>query len=760
MSLTNLNTIKTWFKTNLVPSQQQFYDMFDSFRHKSDKVAATDIDGLDNLLSAKASADVLTSHTTAGNAHAALFGQKVDKVTGKVLSDQNYSLPEKEKLAGIEAWVNTQIAAVTVGSTPLGSITPATTIPATINVHGFAAAAGTYANCGGMVVPANSIAFLSRVAGAWTVSATTFDITSKLNVSDVVNTLTSTETNKPLSAAQGKKLDEKYPEIVQLLDDEFAVTDEDGNVIFRVDSEGVKVKEYHICDNTGAIVGTFTAASLTSLEALTELLSSFNIDTRFLEEFYITDENNNVALKYDANGFDVAKLSTHFKSLLSSTPNNGFVSVGNFVDDINMNIIYGQSLAVAGSTIGVEDFHTSKMFANGVLFSAPADGDINSKVYNDTYFGNIVDMSTTGSGLNARMLSKKWNELLITEDGIDLDTFNFNLMGFNAGLSGAQWYQLNKQNIAIDGTGWATLSSFGANNVGRAYCHLLHGVYFAREKAHAQGKSLNVNTLSWVQGEGSSDYADTITQYYDKLVAIFTDLNNDIKTITGQTNDVEFIIYQNSSFAIYQVPTSPNYVPGMYSEGVPLACLKAAIDLPNVSLGTPLYPFSVSQATSDKIHLSNVGYAMMASHFGIVAKRVVTDKKTLKPFYPNATSIFNDGTNYYVKVKFDVIQKPLVFDISGDDGNNMLGHGLQTNFGFSIKTGGGTEIITSVRKSGTDSIVIGTSQNPAGLSLTYAWTGVFGGGNLRDSQGDTITTTFNGVTYRCDNWCPFFRITL
>lgn len=34
--------------------------------------------------------------------------------------------------------------------------------------------------------------------------------------------------------------------------------------------------------------------------------------------FFIIDSNNNVALKYDSNGFDVAKLSVHFKSLLST----------------------------------------------------------------------------------------------------------------------------------------------------------------------------------------------------------------------------------------------------------------------------------------------------------------------------------------------------------------------------------------------------------------------------------------------------------
>jgi hypothetical protein len=146
--------------------------------------------------------------------------------------------------------------------------------------------------------------------------------------------------------------------------------------------------------------------------------------------------------------------------------------------------------------------------------------------------------------------------------------------------------------------------------------------------------------------------------------------------------------------------------------------------------------------------------------FGVVAKRVITDERTLDPLYPKNITTFTDGTNYFVRVQFTVEKTPLVFDTSGDDGVNMRGHGGQPNYGFSILTSGGTEIITNVRLSTTDSVVIETSQNPVGLSMTYAWTGVFGGGNLRDSQGDTITTSFNNKTYRCDNWCPFFRITI
>lgn len=184
MALTSLNDIKNWFKTNFIPTQQQFWDMFDSFRHKNDKVAATDVDGLNTLLAAKASNDVFQAHLTANNAHAVLFGAKVDKVAGKALSDQNYSLPEKEKLAGIYDWVNTQIAGATIGSTSLGSINPTTTIPDTINVHGIAMEAGTYANCGGVVVPANSLAFISRIGGVWSISKTAFDLSTYQKIVD------------------------------------------------------------------------------------------------------------------------------------------------------------------------------------------------------------------------------------------------------------------------------------------------------------------------------------------------------------------------------------------------------------------------------------------------------------------------------------------------------------------------------------------------------------------------------------------------
>ena len=95
-----------------------------------------------------------------------------------------------------------------------GSVKPTDTPTGTGVAFWVATQAGTYTNFGGVVVSANSFAVISRdAAGAFSISQTTFDISSKVNVSDVVNNLTSTSTAKPLSAAQGKALNEKNVQI-------------------------------------------------------------------------------------------------------------------------------------------------------------------------------------------------------------------------------------------------------------------------------------------------------------------------------------------------------------------------------------------------------------------------------------------------------------------------------------------------------------------------------------------------------------------
>ena len=114
------------------------------------------------------------------------------------------------KIDAILAEAKVLIDNTLVGSSSVGSIVPSSVPPATGAVHAFATQAGTYTNWGGFVVPANTFAFISRSADlVFSISQTALDVTGKLNVSDVINTLTSSEITKPLSAAQGKALNEK-----------------------------------------------------------------------------------------------------------------------------------------------------------------------------------------------------------------------------------------------------------------------------------------------------------------------------------------------------------------------------------------------------------------------------------------------------------------------------------------------------------------------------------------------------------------------
>jgi hypothetical protein len=74
------NTIKNWFKTGLKPTQAQFWATWDSFWHIDEKIPITAIEDIENILNAKAEAEVLADHLTTPTAHADLFGAKEDKI--------------------------------------------------------------------------------------------------------------------------------------------------------------------------------------------------------------------------------------------------------------------------------------------------------------------------------------------------------------------------------------------------------------------------------------------------------------------------------------------------------------------------------------------------------------------------------------------------------------------------------------------------------------------------------------------------------
>ncbi len=101
-----------------------------------------------------------------------------------------------------------KIDGVLSDSTIINGVTEASTVPSTGNIHAIGVGPGTYPNWGGMVIPAENIGTLQRVGSVYSVSLTPLPLSEKVNVSDVIDNLNSSETTKPLSAAQGKFLNE------------------------------------------------------------------------------------------------------------------------------------------------------------------------------------------------------------------------------------------------------------------------------------------------------------------------------------------------------------------------------------------------------------------------------------------------------------------------------------------------------------------------------------------------------------------------
>lgn len=85
MPTQSLSTIKNWFLTGKKPTQNQFHDTWESFRHKAEAVPMAEIAGLNDALAATASSAALNNHINDSMAHAALFDSCVRKTGNEAI---------------------------------------------------------------------------------------------------------------------------------------------------------------------------------------------------------------------------------------------------------------------------------------------------------------------------------------------------------------------------------------------------------------------------------------------------------------------------------------------------------------------------------------------------------------------------------------------------------------------------------------------------------------------------------------------------
>lgn len=421
--------------------------------------------------------------------------------------------------------------------------------------------------------------------------------------------------------------------------------------------------------------------------------------------------------------WSVAKSET--KELTAETINNAPASwipsqnmLGTYASDIAHIISYGQSLSLGNGALSIQTStqnYDSLMFNAGILAQEGALGVAG----NHASFVPLIEAVTaaTGNGEtpigNAASTIKR---LIEAENTLSYTKQNYQLLGSAPGVSNTSISMLSK------GSG--------------GYSNLISDVTYGLSNSAALGKTYAVPSVYWSQGERDYNLATSYASYLSQFKQLYTDLNTDIKAITGQPDDIKIIGYQ----CIYGSPAT-----------VALAQLQATKDNANILLAAPIY--AIEKSSPGNVHLSGRGSALLGAYYGLVHKRAVIDKKPWVPLQPVA--VWRQGA--ILMVRFNVPVRPLAFDTTLLSAAPNNGFSLVDNLGAAMT-------ISSVSIAGPDTVrIVASTAIPAGAKVRYAFvTNAAGyyGGNLRDSQGDYITDGIALNPKPLHNWCLAFEETV
>ncbi|TKT89491.1 collagen-like protein [Dyadobacter frigoris] len=502
---------------------------------------------------------------------------------------------------------------------------------------------------------------------------------------------------------------EKTKNILTSNTDKMSFCDPLGNVFFEVSPNGINWV------GRAAELALMASAQV-AIDKTTQLILNSN------DRLVASDMDGNVFFETTPNGINwvgrKAELDTitSIKDSLKKNNSGKFTTVELYADYVHV-IVYGQSLSVMGSFAVPTTLYNARTHKGGILTNYNPD----TAGAADTFYGTgFIPMPTSGDE-SGKAISKILTELIRDENLIAVSDQGFFPIVSAPGTGGASYALLTDQTQIY-------------------YKRLIESIKRSKEMAMAEGKTYNVPAFCYIQGENGDDANNTIEVFYNKLDTLFTSLNTTIKAITGQTNDVQFFVYQMASYPVRPGATT----------GPPLAQLKLAKEKSYVHFGTAMYQYEYA----DTVHLTSNGFRVMYAAIGVVIKRAIVDKIKMQPIGIASYMIQKNeaSTVWIIICKMNVPVKPLIWDESV----NVLYTTLPTHKGFVLKNGS-ADIITNVTLSHGDTVNIFCSQNPVGLTLSYAIGGRSSGGNLRDSQGDNVKIDCEGVIKRVDNWCPIFE---
>lgn len=373
--------------------------------------------------------------------------------------------------------------------------------------------------------------------------------------------------------------------------------------------------------------------------------------------------------------------------------------------EIEMVLSYGQSLSVGADAI--PPITTTQRFDN-LKFA----GGVRSADSGTPYTSLVPLTETTASALGETPVAGATDiikERVLAEDGLAYTDHTYQLLGSAPGAGGAA--------ISALVSGTAPFIRFVAD------------VQAGYDLAQAAGKSFKAGAFFWTQGE--SDYIQNTPKatYKAAIVQLRNDLEDAVQSITAQTEPLVCISYQTQAHVAYGYTGNPY---------IAVAQLEVSKESPHHYVACPLY------WSPSTIHQTAINSKRLGAYYGLCYKRVVIDGEDWMPLMP----VQVDRQGKIITARFHVPRGELVLDTT------LLT--LKTAYGFSVATSGGLAVtIDSVSVIGPDTVKIVTATD-AGASSRLRYGFGANGGNLRDSQGDTVIFDGGGLNYPMHNWCVIF----
>ncbi len=303
---------------------------------------------------------------------------------------------------------------------------------------------------------------------------------------------------------------------------------------------------------------------------------------------------------------------------------------------------------------------------------------------------------------------------------------------------------------------------------------VMMSVKAAKELADAENKSYSVDVVVFMESNTIAKNSEggtvsiTIPIMAYRIAQLFTLINQRIKAITKQRNDIFFLCDQSKTYTrqreALRILGVENEIVLKTAEQNILKSLPnydvEPYDLSKIFLVTSANNYKIGRDGGDRIHHPSFAQKQKGATLGDAYAKILTGKG-FEPLHPlNVKVIGNE-----IFIKYHVPVSPIVIDATAVNGNQacpnyMDGCGVN---GFGISDGTNYyDIITSVEVSEPDTIKITCSESPIGKNLEYCYKPISDGGtglptncefgNIRDSQGDVSKIKIGNTDYPLHNW--------